>query len=219
MSSFCFFRGIDWMFGKYLADWTNERYRGFGLREKNTDPLSNFEIVDTLFSSTPGFFNDPSQNDLKIPEDVLIELRANIARRLTPQPVKVRSDIEVSNFSYSGILAIQAALAAGEALSTNDIPIKIRLVAPPLYVMVSNTTDKEGAIKLLNEAIEVIRERILQEPAGSIVVRMEPKAVSQNDDDALAALMDKVAKENNEIAGKHFSDQIISFSFRARASY
>merc|ERR1711977_639774 len=86
---------------------------------------------------------------LDIPDDVFAELKANIARRLTPQPVKIRADIEVSNFAYDGILRIQEALAAGEALSTDEIPIKIRLIAPPLYVMVSHTTDKRGAIDRL----------------------------------------------------------------------
>merc|ERR1719198_2804118 len=98
--------------------------------------------------------------DLNIPSDIYEELRHNIARRLTPQPVKIRADLEVTNFSYNGILTIQDALAAGEALSTEEVPIKIRLVAPPLYVMVSNTTDKTGAIERLEQAIEAIGEVI-----------------------------------------------------------
>lgn len=143
--------------------------------------------------------------DLKIPADILAELRANIARRLTPQPVKVRADLEVTNFSFSGILAIQAALAAGEALSTAEVPIKIRLVAPPLYVMVSNTTDKQGAIDLLEKAIEVIGDVISKEEGGSLNVKMKPKAVSETDDLELAALMDRVARENKEVSGAFHS--------------
>lgn len=139
--------------------------------------------------------------DLKIPADILEELRANIARRLTPQPVKVRADLELTNFAFSGILAIQAALAAGEALSTPEIPIKIRLVAPPLYVMVSNTTDKQGAIDLLEKACDVIGEVISKEVGGSLNVRMRPKAVSETDDAELQALMERVARENKEISG------------------
>lgn len=140
--------------------------------------------------------------ELSIPADILEELRSNIARRLTPQPVKIRADLEVTNFSYSGILAIQEALAAGEALSTEEIPIKIRLVAPPLYVMVSNTTDKTGAIELLEKAIEVIGEVIRKEDGGALNVKMKPKAVSETDDLELAALMDRVARENKEVSGE-----------------
>ncbi|ORY90687.1 eukaryotic translation initiation factor 2 alpha subunit-domain-containing protein [Leucosporidium creatinivorum] len=144
--------------------------------------------------------------ELSIPADILEELRSNIARRLTPQPVKIRADLEVTNFSYSGILSIQEALAAGEALSTEEIPIKIRLVAPPLYVMVSNTTDKTGAIELLEKAIEVIGEVIRKEDGGALNVKMKPKAVSETDDLELAALMDRVARENKEVSGDEDSE-------------
>ena len=107
----------------------------------------------------------------------------------------------MTNFSYNGILTIQDALAAGEALSTDEIPIKIRLVAPPLYVMVSNTTDKTGAIERLEQAIEAIGEVIRKEEGGSLNVKMRPKAVSETDDLELAALMDRVARENKEVSG------------------
>lgn len=140
--------------------------------------------------------------DMDIPEDIYSELRVNIARRLTPQPVKVRADIEVTNFSYNGILTIQEALAAGESLSTEEIPIKIRLVAPPLYVMVTNTTDKQGAIERLEQAIEKIGEVIKREDGGFLNVKMKPKAVSETDDLELAALMDRVARENKEVSGE-----------------
>lgn len=140
--------------------------------------------------------------DMNIPEDVYNELRVNIARRLTPQPVKVRADIEVTNFSYNGILTIQEALAAGESLSTEEVPIKIRLVAPPLYVMTTNTTDKQGAIERLEQAIEKIGEVIKGEDGGFLNVKMKPKAVSETDDLELAALMDRVARENKEVSGE-----------------
>lgn len=138
---------------------------------------------------------------MNVPADILEELRSNIARRLTPQPVKIRADIELTNFAYSGILTIQQALAAGESLSTEEIPIKIRLVAPPLYVIVSNTTDKQGAIDRLEKAIELIGDVIRKEEGGSLHVKMKPKAVSETDDLELAALMDRVARENNQVSG------------------
>ncbi|GAA6053646.1 hypothetical protein JCM3770_001678 [Rhodotorula araucariae] len=143
---------------------------------------------------------------LDIPEDIFTELRINIAKRLTPQPVKIRADLEVTNFAYNGILTIQEALAAGEALSTEEIPIKIRLVAPPLYVMVSNTTDKQGAVERLEMAIEKIGEVIRREEGGHLNVKMKPKAVSETDDLELAALMDRVARENKEVSGDEDSD-------------
>lgn len=47
--------------------------------------------------------------------------------------MKIRADIECACYGYEGIDAVRAALKAGLALSTVDMPIKINLIAPPLY--------------------------------------------------------------------------------------
>lgn len=57
----------------------------------------------------------------------------NIKRKLTSQAVKIRADVEVACYGYEGIDAVKAALKAGLALSTDELPIKINLIAPPLY--------------------------------------------------------------------------------------
>lgn len=79
---------------------------------------------------------------LNIPQSTLDILLSTIARRLTPQPIKLRADIELTCYTSGGIDAIKKALRAGEAVGTETVPIKARLVAPPLYVLGSNATDK-----------------------------------------------------------------------------
>merc|ERR1712072_1380875 len=93
--------------------------------------------------------------DMDIPENVKSSLQTNIARRLTPQPVKIRSDIELTCFTYPGILAIKRALMKAAEMSTTEVPLDIRLIAPPLYVLLSNATDKNGAIERMEKAIQV----------------------------------------------------------------
>ncbi|CAD6884281.1 unnamed protein product, partial [Tilletia controversa] len=105
-------------------------------------------------------------------EKVLKEVQANIARRLTPQPVKIRADIEVTCFRYDGIDAIRSALEAAEKLSTEAIPIKVKLVAPPLYVVLTQTTDKSGGLALLEKAIESVGEKI-KGAGGDINIKMK----------------------------------------------
>lgn len=142
---------------------------------------------------------------IEIDENVRRELEANIARRLTPQPVKVRADVEVSCFGYEGIDAVKNALRAGEAVSTESIPIKIKLVAPPLYVLVTHTTDKQGGLKLLEVALERIQAEI-EKSEGRAIVKMKPKTVSAVEDEELAQLMARVEKENTEVQGDDDSD-------------
>ncbi|KAK9898611.1 translation initiation factor eIF-2 alpha subunit [Cystobasidium minutum MCA 4210] len=150
---------------------------------------------------------DPSVFDgLNIPEDILAETKANIARRLTPQPVKIRADIEMSCFSYAGIDAIKRALRAGEAVGTESIPIKIKLVSPPLFVMISNATDKNGAIETMERAIAVI-DKSISKDKGRLEVKLRPKAVSETDDLELNALMERAARENKEVSGDEESDE------------
>lgn len=47
--------------------------------------------------------------------------------------MKIRADIEVACYGYEGIDAVKTALKAGLSCSTEELPIKINLIAPPLY--------------------------------------------------------------------------------------
>lgn len=94
--------------------------------------------IEALEHSEPSTVFD----ELKVPPATLEVLIATISRRLTPQPIKLRADIELTCYNPAGIDAIKRALRAGEAVSTETVPIKARLVAPPLYVLGSNATDK-----------------------------------------------------------------------------
>ncbi|ORY26327.1 putative eukaryotic translation initiation factor 2 alpha subunit [Naematelia encephala] len=145
-------------------------------------------------------------SSLSIDADTLADLRAVIARRLTPKPVKVRADIEVKCFAYAGIEAIRNALQAGEAVSTEDVQIKVKLVAPPLYVLSTTSTDKVAAVELMEKAVEAIGEKITQEK-GDMTVKMKPKVVSETDDAELKALMDQFAQANTDVAGDDDSDE------------
>lgn len=57
----------------------------------------------------------------------------NIRIKLTSQAVKIRADIECACYEYEGIDAVKTALKSGLELSTEELPIKINLIAPPLY--------------------------------------------------------------------------------------
>jgi translation initiation factor 2 subunit 1 len=97
-----------------------------------TDGAWAYSEPETVFSSLPK----------TIPVSTLSILTATIARRLTPQPIKLRADIELTCYTPAGIDAIKKALRAGEKQSNETVPIKAKLVAPPLYVLSTNATDK-----------------------------------------------------------------------------
>jgi len=140
-------------------------------------------------------------NDITFPSDAVAEeLKSYIGKRLTPQPTKVRADIEVTCFEYEGIDAVKAALRTAEARNTEENQVKVRLVSPPLYVLTSMCLDKNVGIARLEEAIVEIRNSITS-AGGQLVVKMEPKAVTDSDDAELQALMEKRERENAEVSG------------------
>lgn len=79
-------------------------------------------------------FRDPvALAEIDLDDKTKEVLLSNIQIKLTSQAVKIRADIEVACYGYEGIDAVKAALKAGLALSTEEMPIKINLIAPPLY--------------------------------------------------------------------------------------
>merc|ERR1712146_710131 len=130
----------------------------------------------------------------------------DICKRLTPTAIKIRADIEVTCFHYEGINAIKGALLKGVALGTEELPINIKLVAPPLYVMLCSALDKAKGIALLNEAIELMREDI-RKHKGELQVKMAARAVDEREDKLLANLMTTLENQNKEVDGDADQDE------------
>jgi len=144
----------------------------------------------------PGMVLEPYD----IHPQVKAALLKNVERRMTPQRIRIRADIEVTCFGYDGIDAIKAALQAGEAFTNDETPIKIKLVAPPLFVALTSSLDKKKGVAKLEEAIEGIRKAI-KERGGDLNIKNPPRAVTERDDRVLAALMETLEKQNMEVSG------------------
>lgn len=149
---------------------------------------------------------DDPFDEVDVPEDLKDELKTYIRRRLAPQPIKIRSEIEVSCYTHEGIDAIREALFAGMALSTENTQIKIKLVAPPIYVLSTMTLEKDAGISLLTKANDTIKN-LITEKGGKMTVRVEPRAVSVREETELQAMMDRLALENDEVDGDAPEDE------------
>lgn len=173
-----------------LARKYGHAYTGF--RHVITDPHNAFEGVTI----------DPEN-------EVYKELIYQVSKKLTPNPVKVRADVEVTCFAYEGITAIKESLKAGEAVSTEAVPVKVKLVAVPLFVLTSLSLDRQLAVDALNSAIEKMQEAITAR-GGQLVVKMAPKAVSENDEAELAKLMERSERENAQVDGDDDDSEVDS---------
>merc|ERR1739848_158114 len=120
---------------------------------------------------------------------VLVE---NIHRKLTQQAVKIR--------------AVKDALRAGIAVGSQEIPIKINLIAPPVYVMTCSTPEKAEGLALLNDGCKAVEEKIISS-GGIFKIQMDPKVVTATDEDELAARIKRAEEENAEIDGDDDDDE------------
>lgn len=150
---------------------------------------------------------DPTTfDDIEPPsKDLLEELKLYISRRLTPQAIKIRADVEVSCFSYEGIDAIKRALSAAEEMSTEQMAVKAKLVAAPLYVISVLALDKNQGIALLEKAIEKVSESI-EKSGGICKVTMSPKAVTATEDAELQALLERKEAEDKDSSDEEEED-------------
>nr|XP_048325707.1 eukaryotic translation initiation factor 2 subunit alpha homolog [Ziziphus jujuba var. spinosa] len=92
-----------------------------------------------------------------------------------------------------------------EGVGNNDCPVKIKLVAAPLYVMTAETLDKDQGISVLNEAIVACTQAIEQHK-GNLVVKEAPRAVSEQDAKLLAEHMGRLWHANEDVSGDEDSE-------------
>jgi len=145
-------------------------------------------------------------NSLDLDENTKAVLVENIQRKLTQQAVKIRADFECSCFTYEGIDAVKEALRAGIAAGNPEIPIRINLIAPPVYVMTCSTPDKTDGLAVLTEGCKAVEEKI-KGSGGNFVMQMAPKVVTATDEDELAARIRKAEEENAEVDGDEDDDE------------
>lgn len=135
--------------------------------------VNDYQVLVSFFI-TPIISSEPESvlGSLDISEEIKNDLLAAIKRRLTPQAMRIRADIEVTCYGYEGIDAIKQALLAGEGCKDESADIKIKLVAPPLYVLVTNCMDKQHGLDTLDKAILTIEE-VIKKFKGNMAIKMK----------------------------------------------
>ena len=101
--------------------------------KNQTLPRINFQPKFRMINVIIIFSEPALLDECDLDERTKEVLLNNIKGKLTSQAVKIRADIECACYGYEGIDAVKTALRAGLELSTEELPIKINLIAPPLY--------------------------------------------------------------------------------------
>jgi len=163
----------------------DEKYKKLGASyEAFKHAVSNPEVLD----------------ECDIDDETKAVLLENICRKLKPQSVKVRADIEVACTKYEGVDAVKRALKKGLEFTTEAFPIKINLIAPPLYVVTTQTMERPEGVEILTKAVEAIKLDITN--AGGVFQMQEaPHVVTDIEEIELEKHLQKLEDENREVAG------------------
>jgi len=138
-------------------------------------------------------------------QEVRSAIVKDIKRRMTPTPLKIRADIELTCFHYDGVLHIKDAIRAGESISTPECTVRIKLLAPPLYVLTTQTIDRKQGIEMLSQAIEAVKSSI-EGNKGKLVVREGARAVSERDEKLLKEQMARLESQNRDVGDSDEDD-------------
>lgn len=75
----------------------------------------------------------------------------------------------------------QEAMRSAEKAGTEDCPVKMKLLAPPLYVLTTQTLEKNKGVDALTAACDVCKKAI-EGRKGRLVIKEAARAVSERDD-------------------------------------
>lgn len=162
-------------------------------------PLDKNPKYKSAYNAFQLSVGDPEilDKNLDIPENAKTELLKEIKQKMTPQPIRIRADIDVTCFAEAGINAVRESLLAGETASTDDIPVKIQLIAPPLYVLLATSTNKQKGLEVVQNAIDKITEKI-NDLGGKLVVQKPPRATSKQEESELLQKFEELENENQD---------------------
>lgn len=98
--------------------------------------------------------------------------------KMIPHPVKIKSEIKLTCLTVAGIEDIRSALKEGLALSTKDIPVKIRVISAPLYEVFTETVKKNEGLKIISEVVKII-EQAIKVRSGTFSFVTKPEIVGE----------------------------------------
>eukprot|EP00483_Globobulimina_turgida_P013575 UN13600 len=127
-----------------------------------------------------------------VPQDVQPFLQKNIEKRLKPQIVTVRAKVEITCFTHEGVDAIKRSLKEGLAVggdiksddnnnAKDDMNLKIKLVAPPLFTVSVSTYEPVKGIKLVNLVVDAIHDSISKSD-GTLTVKQSAQVIAVDHD-------------------------------------
>lgn len=134
---------------------------------------------------------------LNLPENIRERFREELKKKFTPQAVKIKATFEMSCYSKRAIEDIREALRKGEEDSTEDMEIKVNLIASPEYIIQTNTINKQKGIEAIKNSLKKIKEAI-EIKEGKFEVTLAPGIVGDKEKALQQLIQDKKDENDND---------------------
>jgi len=140
-----------------------------------------YNHFDHAFDALKIALNNPNDvfSKVKILDEHKKALLEILSKKMIAQTVKIRADFKLTCFTYEGIDAIKFALAQGEKLSTQEIPLKLKIIGAPVYEISSVTVKQTEGLALVNKALKAV-ENAIRSKEGNFLLDNQPKVYGDN---------------------------------------
>jgi translation initiation factor 2 subunit 1 len=143
---------------------------------------------------------------LDIPDELKKALDGVVRKRMMPTAMKLVAKVEVSCLEYEGIDSVKESLMEGFKADSKEVPLQIKLIAPPQYAIVTTMMDKEAGTAKIDEAMGYIKEAI-EKRGGTFAIKSKPEIVGDLDADETGAGEDASGSESGSSDSESDQDE------------
>jgi len=115
-----------------------------------------------------------TMTDQGVPAECIESLYQELEKHMAPSPKTLTAIVRMTCFTRHGVQGIQAALAAGLAFDSEQLPITFRVVAAPKFEITCRTMDVDPAKLLIDEVLAAM-EVALMDCGGRFEIVEKPK--------------------------------------------
>ncbi|XP_054723742.1 eukaryotic translation initiation factor 2 subunit 1-like [Uloborus diversus] len=121
-------------------------------------------------------------DDLNLDNTTRRILHSVITNKLSSGSIHIRTDIDVTCFEKAGIDGIKSALKAGLQMKTENVLLKIQLIATPTYMLLATAQSKDQGEDVVYKALKAIEAEI-KSYGGNFKMVFGPKIVTECETD------------------------------------
>jgi translation initiation factor 2 subunit 1 len=131
---------------------------------------------DTLFaalkSAANDFFSVYDSDSFDINDTSVICFQTILKQKFKAKDTFLEAVMEISCFETNGINVIKNSLIMAIGMATKEYPFEVKLIKSPYYSITLKTNDPNGAIALINQVVETVKQDLIKNKANFKIIKM-----------------------------------------------